>query len=175
MSHQRRLTSIFTASCHPPDDAAAVQATTDDFVPSHISHLSIPTQAEPNKLMHAPDTRQILRTTSSKQDNAVLLQRMSFTRYIRMNTLARAELHSRDFSLGRVGLFGLHDKYLSDNTLLVWVSPKQRRLAWFGLLRVLPTCCLIERARGGGGGMKMAQKGESGGGIARKGMLADKC
>lgn len=75
-----------------------------------------------------------------------------------MKRISVAELDSRDFTLSRVGLLGLHDEDVADDALLLRTIIEQRRLGHRPLLLMLPPRGLVQRGEGRRRGVKVTQE-----------------
>lgn len=82
------------------------------------------------------DTRQIGSTSSSNQNNTMLLCIMAFTRDECSDHFSVGKLHTTHFSVRRVGFFRLHSHYTNNHTssLRAVVQSRSTRLLRFFLL-----------------------------------------
>lgn len=93
---------------------------------------------------NAPNTGQILSSATPHKYNTVLLQIVTFSLNISLDSLAVRQLDSSDFPLRRIGFLGFLNVNLVHDTLLRRVILEQR-CSWFFLdLRRFAPHCLVE-------------------------------
>ena len=110
---------ISTTRCSTVNDSTKIKCTPNKFVTGIISTRYY------KELEHIPNTGEILSTTSSNQNNTVLLQIVSLSLYISHEGFSCCELHSRNFSFGRVRLLGRGNDEAGDNALALRAGHKE--------------------------------------------------
>lgn len=76
--------------------------------------------------INIPNTRQILRTTTTHKNHTMLLQIVSLSLNVRHGLLASGKLYTSHLPLRRVGFLGLHNEDLGYNALALRTILEQR-------------------------------------------------